>query len=167
MEDFKKITELAGKGDTETFAKLYSMVYKDMYHTALYNLRNEHDACDAVSEAVIDAFQSIGSLRDIDAFKSWIMKILFAKIKRKQKEYINSSGETLEDIQESEGFGFESSELRNALETLDDESRALLSLSVLGGYRSDEIAAIYGMKSSTVRSRLSRIKEKLRLQLAL
>jgi len=56
MEDFKQYAALAAKGDTEAFSRLYEMVYKDLYHIALYCLRNTHDACDAVSDTVIDAF---------------------------------------------------------------------------------------------------------------
>ncbi|MBE6844722.1 MAG: RNA polymerase sigma factor [Ruminococcus sp.] len=164
MKDFKNDIKLARKGDTDAFARLYTIVYKQMYHTALYNLRNEHDACDAVSEAVIDAFASIKNLKNEDAFKSWIMKILFTKIKRRQKEYINSSGELSEETK-TEEFEFQNAELKQALEMLDNDSRAILSLSVLGGYNSEEISKIFGMKASSVRSRLARIKEQLRINL--
>ena len=63
MDDFKKYASLAKKGDTAAFAELYSLVYKDMYYIALYSLRNSHDASDAVSDAVADAFCSIGNLQ--------------------------------------------------------------------------------------------------------
>ncbi len=162
MIDFKTDAELARKGDTAAFSRLYSLVYKEMYHTALYNLRNPHDAADAVSEAVTDAFETIGKLRDADAFKAWIMKILFAKIKKKQREYMNSNANIEDEVIYTSDFDFESSDLKEALSSLDDESRAILSLSVLSGYNSNEISKISGLKASTIRSRLSKIKEKLR-----
>lgn len=166
MNDFKTDAELARKGDTEAFSRLYSMVYKEMYHTALYNLRSPHDAADAVSEAVTDAFESIGKLKNAEAFKTWIMKILFAKIKHRQKEYMNSAEEQENIPDLSEDFNFGSSELKEALDALDSESRTILSLSVLGGYKSMEIAEISGLKASAVRSKLSRIKSQLRLALS-
>lgn len=64
MNDFSADVKLAMKGSTEAFARLYALVYKDLYHVALYSLRNSHDACDAVSDTVLDAFCSIGKLRD-------------------------------------------------------------------------------------------------------
>ena len=85
MTDMIADAELAKKGDSEAFARLYSTVYKDMYHIALYSLRSTHDAADAVSDTVIDAFCSIKKLRDAGNFRSWIMTILAAKIKRKQR----------------------------------------------------------------------------------
>jgi RNA polymerase sigma-70 factor (ECF subfamily) len=114
---------------------------------------------------VVDAFASIGRLKSPEAFRSWIMKILYSKIKKKQKEYYSLSGAD-EEAFETAQFNFESAELKNALESLDDESRTILSLSVLGGYSGKEISAICGIKESTVRSRLTRIKQKLREEMA-
>ncbi|MBR6242498.1 MAG: sigma-70 family RNA polymerase sigma factor [Ruminococcus sp.] len=165
MNDFSADAALAAKGDTAAFARLYSTVYKDMYRIALYSLRSPHDASDAVSEAVLDAFDSIKKLREPEHFRGWIMKILSAKIKRKQKEYFNVPSELDENLPEIDEFDYESAELKEALGRLEPVSRLLLSLSVLGGYTSDEIAKICDLKASTVRSRISRIKEKLRLEL--
>ena len=66
---------------------------------------------------------------------------------------------------QTDGFDFEAVELRDALNRLDGESRLLLSMAVLGGYSGKEIASICKIKPGTVRSKLSRIKEKLRLEL--
>ena len=165
MNDNASDVKLAQQGSAEAFARLYSTVYKDMYHIALYSLRDPHDASDAVSDTVLDAFCAIKKLRDPDKFRGWIMKILSAKIKRKQKEYIHSSDELSEESGIDE-FSFESVELREAVNRLDSDSRLLLAMSVLGGYSSDEISKICDIKASTVRSKLSRIKEKLRLELA-
>ncbi|MBQ1340707.1 MAG: sigma-70 family RNA polymerase sigma factor [Ruminococcus sp.] len=164
MNDFFSDVKLAQKGSTEAFARLYESVYKDMYHIALYSLRNSHDAADTVSDTVLDAFCSIKKLREPSLFRRWIMKILSAKIKQKQHEYY-AAAEELEDANIIDTFDFESAELKEALDKLDGESRLLLSMSVLGGYTSDEIAGICSVKAGTVRSKLSRIKERLRLEL--
>lgn len=166
MNDNAEDVRLAQKGSSEAFARLYATVYKDMYHIALYSLRSSHDASDAVSDTVLDAFCSIKKLRDPENFKGWIMKILSAKIKRKQREYFRS----FEELSEESGideFDFESAELSEAMNRLDRDSRLLLSMSVLGGYSSEEISRICDIKASTVRSKLSRIREKLRLELSL
>ncbi|MDE5770739.1 MAG: sigma-70 family RNA polymerase sigma factor [Ruminococcus sp.] len=165
MKDFSADVKLAKKGNTEAFSRLYETVYKDLYHIALYSLRNSHDASDVVSDTVLDAYCSIDKLREPKKFKSWIMRILSVKIKRKQKEYFSNTEELNEDFPETDNFDYDSVELKDALDRLDSESRLMLSMSVLGGYTSDEISEICEIKSGTVRSRLSRIKEKLRLEL--
>lgn len=165
MKDFSADVKLAKKGDTSAFSRLYETVYKDLYHVALYSLKNSHDASDVVSDTVLDAFCSIEKLREPEKFCNWIMKILSAKIKRKQKEYFNMTEEIGEDFPDISDFDYDSVELKEALNRLDSQSRLMLSLSVLGGYTSDEISEMCEVKSGTVRSRLSRIKEKLRLEL--
>ena len=64
------------KCDAEGFAAMYSTVYMDMYRFALCMMKSSHDAEDAVSEAVVKAYESIGTLRSEEAFKSWIFTIL-------------------------------------------------------------------------------------------
>ena len=107
MHDFRTDAELAGRGDTAAFSRLYSLVYKDMYRTALYNLRNTHDAADAVSDAVADAFENIGRLKNAEAFKAWIMKILFAKIKKRQYPQIcGAVGSGQAVLRGRKGYGY-------------------------------------------------------------
>lgn len=166
MNDFSTDVKLAIDGDSEAFARLYSLVYKDLYHIALYSLRSSHDASDAVSETVLDAFCSIGKLRDEQAFRSWIMRILSAKIKQKQREYFSAEAELNEETSPECDFDYENIELKEAMERLDPQSRLILSMSVLGGYTGEEIADVCGIKAGSVRSRLSRIKKSLRLELA-
>ena len=166
MKDFSEDAERARKGDTEAFARLYAGIYEDLYHIAFYSLRNSHDACDAVSDTVIDAFCSIGKLRDQKAFRSWIMRILSAKIKRKQKEYFTAPIDIEEAVFESSDFDYLSFEVKETLENLDPESRLIISMSVLGGYSSREIAKICDLNANTVRSKLSRIKKRLCAELS-
>jgi RNA polymerase sigma-70 factor (ECF subfamily) len=165
MNDYSADVRLAQEGSTEAFARLYATVYEDLYHIALYSLRSTHDAADTVSDTVLDAFCSIKKLRSPEKFRSWIMTILAAKIKRKQRSYFEPTDELNENTDLTESFSFENVELREAVDNLDNESRLLLSMSVLEGYSSDEISKVCGMKPGTVRSRLTRIKQKLRLQL--
>lgn len=165
-EDFSGDVKLARNGDSAAFSRLYALVYEDMYHIALYSLRSTHDASDAVSETVLDAFCSIGRLRDENAFRRWIMRILSANIKQKQREYFAPEGELTEANEPSADFSFENTELNEAMERLDPQSRLILSMSVLEGYSSEEISQVCGLKAGSVRSRLSRIKEWLRCQLS-
>lgn len=165
MNDYSADVRLAREGSTEAFSRLYETVYEGLYHIALYSLRNPHDAADTVSDTVLDAFCSIKKLRSPEKFRSWIMSILAAKIKRKQRSYFEPTDELNENTDLTESFSYESVELREAVNKLDTESRLLLSMSVLGGYSSEEISEVCGIKAGTVRSKLTRIKQKLRLEL--
>ena len=166
VNDFSADVKLAMNGNTEAFSRLYSLVYKDLYHIALYNLRNTHDACDVVSDTVLDAFGSIGKLKNENAFRIWIMRILSAKIKQKQREYFSNTTPLTDENQPENEFAFDSVELRQAVENLEPQDRIILSMAVLEGYTSDEISKICNINANTVRSRLARIKQRLRLELS-
>ncbi len=158
----------ARKGDADAFAELYALVYKDLYRIALANLRNNsHDAADVVSDTVLDAFSSVKNLKDEQAFKAWIVKILIAKIKKKQKDYINNNTQDIDDVEQETTDGrFNGIEIMEEIARLDETERLVLSLSIVSGYSSDEVAKITGINSATVRSKLSRAKVKLKSRLS-
>ena len=86
--------------DAEVFTRLYSEVAKDLYRLALYFLKNKEDAEDIVSEAVLDAYRQIESLRDDSLFRNWIVKILTNKCRMKLKEYALLKEEVSDDVTE-------------------------------------------------------------------
>ena len=51
------------KCDAKAFSKLYEQVYQDLYRYALCLMRDPHEAEDAVSAAVLSAYEHIHKLR--------------------------------------------------------------------------------------------------------
>lgn len=168
--DFTASVRRAQAGDAGAFAELYSLVYKDLYQIALLNLNNQHDASDVVSDTVLEAYTSISKLRDEKAFKAWIIKILTVKIKNKRKEYkeINNFREDVDDLSDAEEaavskeIDFGSIEVMEGFKQLSEEERMVLSLSVVSGYKSEEIARMFGTNANTVRSKVARAKARLK-----
>lgn len=159
--DFNTLVKAAKKGDRHSFAILYSNIYKELYRYALFTLRNKQDAEDCVSEAVVDAYRTIGKLKNEECFKAWFFKILSAKCKHKIKEYYNTPQQELNFITDFEVLDT-NIDLQNAFLNLAAEDRMIISLTIFGGYSSKEIAKILRMNSNTVRSRYSRALDKLR-----
>ena len=168
--DFTASVRRAQAGDAAAFAELYSLVYKDLYRIALLNLNNQHDASDVVSDTVLEAYSSIGKLKDEKAFKAWITKILTVKIKNKRKEYsqINNFREELEDLESSDKdvgsteINVDGLNVMDGFRQLNSEERMVLSLSIVSGYKSEEIAKMFGTNANTVRSKVARAKSKLK-----
>ena len=167
--EFAQCVNKARAGDADAFAELYSTVYKDLYRIALVNLKNQHDASDVVSDTVLEAFSSIKKLKDEKAFKAWIIKILTVKIKNKQKEYIKTRNyqEELESVEQekTDEINYGGLELMEEFRRLNEEERLVLSLSVVSGYTSEEIAKVTGLSANTVRSKAARAKIKLKQML--
>ena len=167
MGEYSELAQKARERDPKAFASLYEMVYQDMYHMALYTLRNPQDAEDAVSETVADAYAGIHNLRDAEAFRGWIFKILSNKCKRRLKEYLNKPVELGEELTDSVSLEMytpdpdENMQVREAFFRLGEEERLIVAMKVFGGYQSKEIGAILHKSHNTVRSKLSRALEKM------
>lgn len=161
MSQMTELVRQAKSGDARAFARLYETIYKDMYRFAVYTLRSTQDAEDAVSEAVLDAFAQIGSLREPDAFKSWMFRILTAKCSRRIRQYADAPCGLSEEIHDTSPDIVLRADIHRALESLPDEDRMILSLSLFAGYSSQETGDLLGMNANTVRSRQSRALKKL------
>lgn len=151
--------------DAAAFTELYKGVYKDLYRFALCTMRHPQDAEDAVSEAVLSAYENVHKLRSDSAFRSWIFTILANVCKKRLLEKARTQTEVLEEGSENgmEDAAGLRAEVRDAFFVLSEEERLIVSLSVFGGYNSTEIGTMLKMNSNTVRSRRSRALEKMSL----
>lgn len=167
-----ELVTLAKEGSAEAFGELYELYYKEMYCYACCVTGSESLAQDAVSDAVLSAFKQIKSLKNAKAFKGWLFKILCAACKRYYTESEKKKSMVYLDDEDggfTEPVSFESVELsielRSALDALSAQEREIVLLSVLGNYKSHEIADILDCPSATVRSKLKRSLKKLRFVL--
>lgn len=151
--------------DVDTFARMYEAIYKDLYRFALCMMRNTQDAEDAVSEAVLAAYENIRKLRDEKAFKSWIFTILTNTCRKKLK-LLN----TKTRFEQEEGAARQPGQcpdydlaldVRKAFFILSEEEQIIIGLSVFGGYNSKEIGGALRLNANTVRSKRSRALEKM------
>ena len=163
MDEKMLVTRAAG-GDREAFAALYMRYKDDLYRYAYFQLGHPEDARDAVSACIVAAYERIYTLRSAVAFKNWIFRILYrccCKLIAQQSEQRRRA-----DAEELNQLPAESSalspELKEAFGILSAEDRDIVLLSVIAGYNSAEISVITGLRSSTVRSRLSRALRKMK-----
>lgn len=165
------ITQLvtqAQAGSRAAFGELYESLAGDLYRMALYTLGSQQDA---VADTFAEAWKGIKNLREPEAFRSWMFRILSARCKRqvaqivtRKKEIdLDSYYETAEEAMPETAT--RRAELSEALGTLSPEERQIVLLSVLEGYTMREIASMLEMPQGTVSSKLSRSLKKLRLQL--
>ena len=161
MEHYTELVNRAKRGDIQAFSRLYESCYKDMYRFALYNLGHEEDAKDAVSDTVLAAFENIGKLREAEAFKAWIFRILFNQCVKRRKQYVMKTEELPDTLPAEELDTAAAMDVRRAFESLSSEDRMIVSMSVFAGYSSSEIGRIMKKNANTVRSRLSRSMGKM------
>ena len=150
-----------GNRDKETFLTLYQQCSRDLYRFALYTLKNQQDAEDAVGDTVADAFAGFGKLRDLEAFRGWIFRILSNKCWRKLKEYVNKTVELPDDLSGMHTSMEENCHVRHVFARLSQEERLIISMHVFAGYTSREIGRILHKSDGTIRSKESRALKKM------
>lgn len=162
MELQKELVWRARQGDAKAFAELYRGIYQDLYRFALYTLKHSQDAEDAVGDAVMDAWKGIRKLKNEEAFRSWIFRILACKCRRKLKSYRNREIELTEDLESQDREIGEDLDVRETFFRLSGEERMILALNLFAGYSSREIGTFLEEKDSTVRSKQRRALQKMR-----
>lgn len=160
------LVRAAKAGDAAAFTKLYEEVYRELYHFAYYMLRHTEDAKDAVGDAVMDAWASIGTLRKEESFKHWLFAILSHKCKARLRAYADRPAELTEAIADmlvsSQGIASpEHLQVREEFQKLDVTDRFIIGLHLFAGYKTRELAEVLNMNENTVRSRESRALKRL------
>lgn len=168
MENEKLILiERSKNGDSKAFSELYALYANDMYRFSVYMMGNATDAEDAMQEAVFSAWRNIHTLKENASFKVWIFKILSNRcktelMKKNKAPDILPIEEYTFLIDDVAVESFNSIELREALDSLTPPDAQIILLSIIGGFKSYELAEIYNMEPATIRSRQKRALEKLK-----
>lgn len=137
-----------------------------MYRLALSILKNNHDAEDALSEAIIKAYENLAGLRSKDKFKPWIMTILVNVAKNMIAK--NSRMQLIDDVTiiKEEAIEFEN-DIWDSVRSLGEQHMQIVILYYYDGFSTREIAKILQVSEGTVKSRLSRARQHLKQLLCL
>lgn len=131
-----------------------------MYRLAFSILRNDADAQDAVSEAIVLAFEKSHQLRKTSSAKSWLMQILVnssKKIALQSNKYVLLENE----IQYEQAEEFKDDDMWETVMELDEEFREVVVLYYYEQFSVREIGKMLRVPEGTVKSRLARAREKL------
>ena len=125
-------------------------------------LGNSADSEDAMSTAILRAFENRGKLRKRESFRAWFLQILrheaYDLLKKRRRL---TPVEELPEEAAPEGDDAGRLDLRQALQELTDTQRTALLLQQ-EGYDMAEIGQILDVPVGTVKSRISRAKQTLR-----
>jgi len=166
--------------DREAFHALVKLYSGLAFSAAFRILGNREDALEAAQDAFVKSFTKIRQYRGEVPFKYWLRKITvntsLNRLRSRKSDCLSNAGEILDDVSQDKRkltCGpeeiVESAErdrqVRSALMRLDDPFRAVMVLRDIEGYKYEEIARMTGVSIGTVKSRLSRGRQELRLML--
>lgn len=151
----------AKKGSSDAFTQLMQSQLQNMYKVARAILHNDEDVADAVSDTILACWEKIWQLKKAEFFRTWMTRILINNCKdilRKQ-----NSLSLVEELPEESVYDtkYENVEWKDALNALDEKYRLVMILYYVEGFNTVEISGLLDMPESTVRSRLSRGRERL------
>ena len=159
----------AATGDQVAFSRLVAEHHASMARVAFVICGDAESTQDAVQSAWAKAWRRIGSLRDPAHVRAWLVAIAANEARqqvrrRRRVTIVDVSG----DLAGGDGNDLvELADLQRVLRGLKPDERGLLAMRFAAGLDFAEIAEQLGMSASGVRSRLARLLERLRVDLAL
>ncbi len=160
---------LAGAGDEAAFAVLVATYHADMARVAYVTCGDRELAEDAVQSAWLVAWRKLGSLREPDRVRPWLLSVTVNEarqlLRRRHGPVVAARVEAAGEAGGDPSTGIERLDLRRALAHLSPEERALLAMRYVVDLNSDELATAVGTSPSTARTRLCRVVDRLRKEL--
>jgi RNA polymerase sigma factor (sigma-70 family) len=163
----------AAKGDEIAFGRIVAAFHADMHRVCVFVCGDQSVAEDAVQAAWSIAWRKLGSVRDGDRLKPWLVSIAVNQARdmmRKRKR--QAEVEVISDPRRELGggidpaTGIDAMDVRAALGALEPEERALLAMRYVAGFNATELSTALGISPSGVRNRLERLTSRLRKELS-
>ncbi|NQU24346.1 MAG: sigma-70 family RNA polymerase sigma factor [Candidatus Nealsonbacteria bacterium] len=176
-DDTQLITETLA-GHSAAFGRLVQKYQDRLYNTVVHVAGNAEDARDVVQDAFVQAFLKLDTFKGSSAFYTWLYRIAFnvaASRHRRRRPTVSIdrvrevSGVEPVDHADGPEERLEQKErcrqVRQAIDQLSEEHRAVLVLREIDGCCYETIADVLDVPVGTVRSRLHRGRLQLRDQL--
>ncbi len=151
--------------EKDEFCKQIRLHEKAMYSLAFSIVRNDSDTGEVISEAIYRAYKNLDSLKNRDAFKTWLLRIVHNTAVEMIRKNAN-----ITPVEETPEPVFDSPEndiatrlvLRDAVNNLKQPYRTVVILFYYENLSVSKIAQITGTNIVAVKQQLSRARRMLR-----
>jgi RNA polymerase sigma-70 factor (ECF subfamily) len=175
LDDGELVSRARG-GDVGAYSELVER-YEQIAQRVAYVICGPADARDVVQEAFIKAWRGLDRFREEAPFRPWVLRIVANEARnarrasgRRGRLALRASDDRLSagaapSVEEAVIGGERRRRLLEAVESLPDNDRDVISCRFLAGLSEAETAAALGCRPGTVKSRLSRALVRLRTKL--
>jgi len=162
--------QLAAAGDEVAFARIVAAHRAEMVRVGFVVCGDWDMAQDAAQAALWIAWRKLPSLHEPERLRPWLLAVVANEAraivrKRRRHPVVELMIATGDPIDDDPADGIGQVDLSNALHRLTPEDRALVALRYLADLDSTEIGSLTGRSASGVRTRLSRVLDRLRKEL--
>ena len=142
---------------------------KEKFYRLAYSYVKNYDyALDIVHDSILKAFSSVDSLKNSEFIKTWFYRIVVntsIDFLRKQKHTTIVDEETLLIYDTGKLDKYEDIDLKRALEDLPENYRIIIILRYFEDLKIDEIAEVLDENVNTIKTRLYKSLEILRINM--
>ncbi len=181
MTSEEMLIKKAKSGDEQAFSAIVKLYEKQVYNSALYISKNREDAFDISQEVFLKLWRTLPAFRGEASLKTWIAKITrtcaidYVKARNAKTAssltYENDEEKDIEviddDVSSNPTQSYERKEtvaaVRQAVDTLPEPIRETLILREFHDLSYADIAKLLGISEGTVKSRISRGREQIKL----
>jgi RNA polymerase sigma factor (sigma-70 family) len=166
------VVERAAHGDEAAFARLVAAYHADLLRVAYVTCGADTElAQDAVQAAWVVAWRKLGSVREPEKVKGWLVAVAANEARQlvrrqRRRAVVELKVNAADPAWRDPAGAIDRVDLVNALAHLKPDDRALLALRYVAGFDSTEIGKALGKSPSGTRARLGRLLERLRGDLA-
>jgi RNA polymerase sigma factor (sigma-70 family) len=169
--DLTEVIASAVAGDDVAFARIVATHHGEMHRVCAFICRDQAIAEDAVQAAWVVAWRKLGTVRDPERLRPWLVSVAVNEAKQLlRKRSRRAEIEVVADTSGEPGgidpaTGLDSMAVRDAMAGLDPDDRALLAMRYVAGFDATELSAAIGLSPPGTRARLSRLLARLRQEL--
>ena len=152
--------------ETINIEKIYDLMSRRLYNISLRIVGSSSDAEEIMHDTLLQYWKS-GRKEEIIDIGKWLSSICIRKSidrlreRHRWKEILENYEDPILEEPETESLEYDIRTIRNALSSLPDHYRAIVSLHLFEGYDYQEIAQITGNNENTIRSLYMRGRQKL------
>lgn len=150
--------------------QLFDMFSPTMLSTCRQYIKDLHNAEDVMLCAFMKVFQNINQYRNDGSFEGWIRKIMIRESlsflrSKKELDFIEDASQSVLSVV-SDSYGV-SNDYQKLIDDLPKGCRYIFVLSVIEGYKHQEIAEMLNISVGTSKSQLAYAKKLLKQQIEL
>ncbi len=176
----QKLIDAAIAGSSSAFEKLIQPLEGRIYAVALRMCGNREDAQDCMQESMIRIYRALSGFKGQSSFSTWVYRVTMNtcldELRRRKARrstsldsLLDSGWSPADETDTPERHAIQSEQrrmLERAIADLPEDMRAAVVLRDIQGLAYDEIAAALDVNVGTVKSRISRGRERLREKLS-
>lgn len=168
MTELDEVTlQHAMKGDHRAFKKLYDFYVPFVWKSLFFMTnRNQETARELIQDTFVKAYRGLGSFKDKSAFSTWLYRIAYTTtisyFRRNRTDHFSFiEPDTIEGSYTTDDY--DHTELtEKILSSLTAEDRFLLAAREFDNVDFDQLSSITGHTQGALRTKLHRIKDKIR-----